>query len=74
MILGSNGDILPSDVSIYNLSPYKDYYNPNSIAGTFGVFFGGHANTTTSSGFAYADTANGILASATGIGSRLCFE
>ena len=74
MLLGSNGDILPSEVnSNYNLSPYKDIYNKSSSAGVFGVVFGGHTANNTNAGFVFAVASYGPSGTAAYIGSRFCY-
>ena len=76
IMLGDDGDIMPTAIGGGSSTYYCDYFYtniPSSGSATRGVRFGGSATNSTSAGFVYADTGSAPASATATLGSRLCY-
>ena len=76
ILIGDNGDIMPSAVGAGSNTYFTDYFYTNIPASCIaerGVLFGGNANVGADAGFVCSRTAYAASGAGAIIGSRLCF-
>lgn len=74
MLLGEDGDIVPTEVGGSSSTYWCDYYYTYTSANRMQVVLvGGRADNGSDAGLAYVDSFNAPSAAARGLGSRLCF-
>lgn len=74
MLLGEDGDIVPTEVGGSSSTYWCDYYYTNTSANRMQVVrVGGNADGGSSAGLAYVYSADAPSAAYRGVGSRLCF-